>query len=151
MLRFSARNSRIFVCSARRASRAASDRISSPFEGRRAGRLGRVDRTALIDSASRCSCRSIASRRFFSKVPSIQNLRCLRRAQCDASSVLGGSVTSDDFDTGMVLQPSRQRLSPSIRQKIECRVSLEIDDDGAVDLTLTQGEVIHADHAWRWR
>ncbi len=81
-------------------------------------------------------------------MPSISNLNGIGSPLPRSISIGIGSVTTDDFDTGMLFEPDSQSLSLTIRQQVDDPMSPEIDHDRTVTLPFSFSPVIHAENLW---
>jgi hypothetical protein len=76
----------------------------------------------------------------------IGDLGGLRRPRCGASGIVLGTVTGNDFDSGMVTQPGRDRLGRALRQERNGPTVFEIHQDRAIDPALAERKIIDAEH-----
>lgn len=96
-------------------------------------------------------CLKISLDRFgkiFMNMPSVGNLNGIGSALPRSISIGIGSVTTDDFDTGMLFEPGSQGLSLTIRQQVDDPMFLKIHQDCAVTLPFSFRPVIHAENLW---
>src|SRR5262245_42190970 len=87
-------------------------------------------------------------------MPAVCDLNGRRRALPRALGIGAGSVTADQFNTGMLLEPVCQRRRFAVRKQINCRAPLEIYQDRAVALPFVLRPVIDSDDFWggrRWQ
>jgi hypothetical protein len=78
------------------------------------------------------------------KMKAISDLQCVRRTFSRTLGVGASAITADDFDSGVRLEPPLQTRRFSIRQKIDRPVSIQVDQDCSIALTLFPSPVIHA-------
>src|SRR5262245_51511049 len=87
-------------------------------------------------------------------MPAVCDLNGRRRALPRALGIGAGSVTADQFNTGMLLEPVCQRRRFAVRKQINCRAPLEIYQDRAVTLPFVLRPIINSDDFWggrRWQ
>lgn len=83
------------------------------------------------------------------KVPAIGDLDGIRCSLSGSLRIGSGPITSHDFHPGVLIKPSRNRVRPPIRQKIDDAPTFEIADDRAVAAATTERPVVDADDAGR--
>ncbi len=71
----------------------------------------------------------------------------MRRA--GAFGIAGGTVAADDLDSGVVSQPAGQGGGLAVGQQVNGPAGLNVDQDGAVNVALEQGEVVDPEHPRR--
>lgn len=75
----------------------------------------------------------------------------LDRFRCTGPGAVGvgaGPVTADDLGAGMPAQPAREGGGVPAGQQIERPAGLAVDEDSAVVVPATGGEVIDTQHLW---
>ncbi|CAM3196814.1 hypothetical protein DESA109040_02175 [Deinococcus saxicola] len=88
-------------------------------------------------------------------MPTIQNLLSRRCALADSLFVFQGTVSTDDFDVWVLLEPCGQRARTSVWQQVDWRSCFEIDDDRAIHVATPEREIIDTNdlrdgpHHWR--
>jgi len=82
------------------------------------------------------------------KMKPIGNLDSLRRASRRTVSIVQCAIARDDLHSGMRLQPGRERLSRPIAKHLDGLVTFQIDEEGSVRLTFTNGKIVHTDDLW---
>jgi len=82
-------------------------------------------------------------------VEAVSHLNGLRSADASGFRVLSSSVTADDLDGRIALEPSCRRCSVPRGKDIKPTVPFQVTDDGPVSSTTTPGPVIETDHARR--
>ena len=83
------------------------------------------------------------------KVPAVGDLDGIRCSLSGSLRIGSGPITSDDVHPGVLIEPSRHRVSGPIRQEIDDAPTFEIADDRAVAAATTERPVIDADDAGR--
>ena len=82
-------------------------------------------------------------------MPAIGHLDRLGSTLPRGLRVGGSTITADDLDARMRLEPLHQRLCVPSWQHIDDAVLLEIDQDGAVAMAFAERPVIDAEHTGR--
>ncbi|GGL93595.1 hypothetical protein GCM10010840_34450 [Deinococcus aerolatus] len=91
----------------------------------------------------------------FQDVPTIQNLLSRRCTLADSLFVFQGTVSTDDFDVWVLLEPCGQRARTPVWQQVDWRPCFEIDDDRAIHVATPEREIIDTNdlrdgpHHWR--
>jgi hypothetical protein len=83
------------------------------------------------------------------QLPAVDNLTCIRSAFTRAPRILGRTVTHNDVESRVVLQPGGEGVGAAVRQQVNGTTSAEVNQDRPVDPTLTQGKIVHTKHLWR--
>jgi hypothetical protein len=84
--------------------------------------------------------------------PEVEPVGYLDGVRCpdpDAVGVCAGTVTAHDLCAGMRAQPRGEGVRGAVGQHIDRLVCVHVDQHGGVDLTTTQGEVVHPEHLGR--
>lgn len=84
-------------------------------------------------------------------VPEVEAVGHLDRVRCTGPGAVGvgaDSVTTDDLGAGMLAQPAREGRGVPARQQVERSAVRSVDEDSAVVVPATGGEVIDAQHLW---
>ncbi len=81
------------------------------------------------------------------EMEAISSLHGLWSADASGFRVLSSSVTADDLDGRITLEPSCRRRSVSVRKDIEPTVPFQVTDDRPIASPTTPGPVIETDHA----
>lgn len=68
-------------------------------------------------------------------MPAICRLDCIWRALAHAVRIGAGPVACHDLDPGVLTQPPGQGLGLPVRQEIDHRIALQVDQDGPVAAT----------------
>ena len=82
-------------------------------------------------------------------MPPVSDLGRQRRARSGALGIAAAAVTADDLRARMGVQPGPERFRGPLRQHVHRPASLDVDQHGAVDVSLAQGKVIDAEHQRR--
>ena len=85
------------------------------------------------------------------QVPAVGRSDRIRRALAHAIRIGAGPVACDDLDTWMVAQPPGQGLGLPVRQEVDHRVALQVDQDGPVATAAAPCPVIDGQDARRGR
>ena len=80
----------------------------------------------------------------FDEVETIGDLDGLGSTLCCRSGIQARSITTDDRELGMIIQPGRRRGSIAVREQVRDPVALQIDQQRAVAAALPPGPVIDA-------
>jgi hypothetical protein len=83
------------------------------------------------------------------QVPSVRDLRGVRRPGPDAVGVGPGAVAGDDLDAGAGAQPGRERGRLAVGQQVDDAPRLEVDQGRAVSLAAPPGPVTDPEHPRR--
>jgi hypothetical protein len=78
-------------------------------------------------------------------VPDMPTVADLHRVRCTVMGSFGigaGPVPADDFDSGVGFQPCGQRLGGAVSQHVDRAPGLDVDQDRAVVVSTSQGEII---------
>jgi len=78
------------------------------------------------------------------QVPAVGDLDGVRGTGADAVGVGASPVPADDYDFGTAPQPRCDRVRGAVGQQVDGGAGGHVDDDGAVDVALTEGEVVDA-------
>src|SRR5215204_490546 len=81
------------------------------------------------------------------EVPAVRHLYCRGRAFGDAAGVSLRAVPGDNLDAGMHSEPRAQCFRFTIRQEINRKALLQVDEKRAVSQTTAEGEVVNPDDA----
>lgn len=84
-------------------------------------------------------------------VPAVGNMDCVWCPQPARLGVGDGPVTTDNLDAGMVSQPRGHRGNGPVGQEVDRAATVDVHQDGAVDVPLAQCELVHPEHLWRTR
>src|SRR6516162_4064656 len=83
-------------------------------------------------------------------MPAVGDLEGLRRAGAGSLAVSRGAIAADDLNTRMVAEPFLDGGGFAVGQQVDDPSAFQIDDNGAIALSLAEGPVIDADVAGRW-
>ena len=76
------------------------------------------------------------------QMPAIRDLGGQRRALGSAFRVAPAAVPADHLHARMSVQPGTERLRRPLREHVHRPAGLDVDQHGAVDMPLAQGEII---------
>jgi hypothetical protein len=82
-------------------------------------------------------------------MPPIRYLHCVGQSLCYRHAVAASSISRDDFDLTMLLQPSTCRRWFAVRQKLDWPASLKVADYGAIAVISSPCPIIDADDLGR--
>src|SRR5258708_39134711 len=74
----------------------------------------------------------------------------MRQGSFDGIRIGTGSVSADDFNFLVILQPGQDRFSSAVWQEIEWLAALKVDQNGSVAVPAPDGEIIHPQHPYRF-
>ena len=77
------------------------------------------------------------------QVPTVGHLDRLLRALPNSIGVGTSTVARDNFNSGMLTEPIRQRLGLAVRQQIYDLIALKIDENRAVAMSTPPSPIIH--------
>jgi hypothetical protein len=79
----------------------------------------------------------------------LNSLRCTCRRTTD---VLRATVTRDNLDTGMLLEPGFKERRTALGQQVNGTPLLQVKQDSPIALAFTKGKIINAEDSWctRW-
>ena len=83
------------------------------------------------------------------QVEAIGDLDGIGGALASAFRIRLGAIAHDDLDTGMLLQPSGERLCLPSFEEIDGPMTFQVHQDGAVPVAATQRKVVDAQDAGR--
>jgi hypothetical protein len=83
------------------------------------------------------------------QVKPVGDLGGLRRSLARPIGIGSGSVARDDLDPRVGPQPLRQGLGLPIGQQGDRLPAFQLDQHGPIGLACAQGEIVHAQDAWR--
>lgn len=81
------------------------------------------------------------------QVPTVGDLNGIGCALSYPVSICTRTITGNDLDTRMLLQPSTNRRGLTVRQQIDDVVTLEVDQNRAVAVTASPGPIINSENA----
>lgn len=76
---------------------------------------------------------------------SVSNMDSLRCSLTDRLSIDSRTIPTDNFGSGMFLEPFFHRRSLAVWQQIHWGARLEVNDNGAIRLSFTEGKIINTD------
>src|SRR5947207_9073015 len=80
---------------------------------------------------------------------SVSHLSCMRKCTVYGISVGTGTISADDVNLRMGFEPRENRISRTIRQKIEWSMSLHIDQDRSITVPTPHRKVIYSQDVYR--
>ena len=81
-------------------------------------------------------------------VPAVGDLDGIWCAFADTTSIFGGTITRDNLNARMALQPGHNRFGGSVWQQIDHSMSLAVDKNCSVHSTTTECEIVQAKYPW---
>jgi hypothetical protein len=118
---------------------------------RRCGRVRHGVRGLPHSTAVTINCSLHGCAEVLQQMPPIGHLERVGCALACCIGIGAGTVTCDNFDSTMPLQPSRNCAGFSVGQQVDNLVALEVNQDGSVALAAPPRPVIDRQHAWRRR
>src|SRR5262245_8982151 len=82
------------------------------------------------------------------EMPAIGDLNGRRSALPRAVSICAGTIAANEFHSGILFEPGRQRRRFTIRKEINRRASLKVHQNRAVTLPFMLRPVIDSDDSW---
>ena len=77
------------------------------------------------------------------EMESIGHLDSLWRPTRRTISILWGTITGDDFDTGVLFEPSGERVCRTIAEHVNGLVAFQIHEQRSIGLPFAKGEIVH--------
>jgi hypothetical protein len=87
----------------------------------------------------------------FPQVEAIGDVDGIRGAEPCGFGVGGGAVAADDLHSGVGSQPGPDSFHGAVGQQVDGTAGLDVDQDGRVDVALTQSELVDPQYTRRWR
>jgi len=83
------------------------------------------------------------------QMEAIGDLNRVRRTSGRATDVLWATVTRNDLDTRMLLEPGFKYGGTPLGQQIDRTTLFQIEQNGAIPLAFAERKIINTQHAWR--
>jgi hypothetical protein len=83
------------------------------------------------------------------EMEAISDLNRVRRTSSRATDILWATVTSNDLDTRMLLEPGFEDCGTPLGQQIDWTTLFQIEQNGAIPLAFAERKIINAQHARR--
>ena len=85
------------------------------------------------------------------QVPTVGHLLGFRQCLVDGFNVGCVTVTADDLDAGVLLEPGAYGRYGAVREEVHGPATFEVHQDRAVAVAALQGEIVQPQHSHRLR
>ncbi len=85
----------------------------------------------------------------FEDMPPIENLLGLWRSFGRSTHVVSGTITADEFNPRMILQPLREGFSRALGEQVDGAMRGQINHNRTICLSAAQRKIIHANSLGR--